>query len=344
MSDPNTPAKHPARPTTWTIVFAFAIIYTSWGTTYLAIKRGVKDEHLPPALFGGARVGLAGLLLLGYLAARGQSLRLARREVATVAVTGCILFVGGNGLITAAEKTVPSGVAAVLAATTPLWIGLLTVLWPGGERLSGRGWLGLVVGLAGVLLLLGPKLGDPADFVRDVGPLLVLGSALSWACGSLVMRHHRLEGSHLTAAGYQMAIGGGCLTLLGLVSGEASRLPEQVTVGAVGSFVYLLVVGSLVGFVAYNWLLGHVSAAKVSTYAYVNPAVAVLIGWADGEEMTVWLAGGIAVILAGVALVRGGGVKAGSTPLARPTPHTTEPRQEAPATADRPLPVGYDKE
>jgi drug/metabolite transporter (DMT)-like permease len=301
---------NPRRPATWAIVLAFALVYVCWGTTYLAIKRGVKDEHLPPALFGGVRVGLAGLLLLGYLAARGQSLRLTRRDLAVVSVTGCILFVGGNGLITLAEKTVPSGVAAVLAATTPLWIGLLAMCWPGGERLSGRGWVGLLVGLGGVLLLLGPKLGDPADFVRDFGPLLVLGSAVSWGLGSLVMRHHRLEGSHLVGAAYQMALGGGCLALIGLAVGEASHLPAQLTPGALGAFLYLLVFGSLVGFVAYNWLLGHVSATQVSTYAYVNPAVAVLVGWADGEEMTVWLAGGIAVILVGVALVRAGGMRA----------------------------------
>jgi drug/metabolite transporter (DMT)-like permease len=323
-------------------VLAFTVVYISWGTTYLAIRTGVHDEQLPPALFGGVRVCLAGLLLLAYLAARGQSVRLAPRDLRLVALGGCILFVGGNGMITWAEMTVPSGVAAVLAATTPLWIGLFGMLWPGGERLSGRGWLGLLVGLGGVLWLLSPRLADPADFVRDFGPLLVLGSACCWAFGSVLMRHVRLTGSHLAAAAYQMAIGGACLALVGLACGEAQRLPETITPGAAGSFFYLLVVGSLLGFVAYNWLLGHVAAAQVGTYAYVNPAVAILIAWVAGEEMTPWLLGGIAIILAGVALVRG----RGAAPAAA---EETEPVRCQPARrplrgpADRALPAGYDK-
>ncbi|HYT91616.1 MAG TPA: EamA family transporter, partial [Gemmataceae bacterium] len=201
---------------------------------------------------------------------------------------------------------------------------------------TGRGWAGLLVGLAGVLLLLGPKLENPADFVRDLSPLLVLGSACAWSLGSLLMRHHRLQGSHLTAAAYQMIVGGSCLTLVGLAAGEVQQLPEQITPGAVGAFCYLLIVGSLVGFVAYNWLLGHVSAAQASTYAYVNPAVAVLVGWADGEDMTPWLLGGIAVILAGVALVRGGG--------RRPHRRDACATSAGPDDADEGLPRGYHKE
>ena len=338
MSESNLP-RPPQRPAAWAVALAFAVVYLSWGTTYFAIRKGVHDEHLPPALFGGVRVCLAGLLLLGYLAARGQSVRLTARDLRLVTLGGCILFVGGNGMITFAETTVPSGVAAVLAATTPLWIGLFGMLWPGGERLSRRGWLGLCVGLGGVLLLLSPRLRDPADFVRDLGPLLVLGSACCWSFGSVLMRHCRLAGSHLAAAAYQMAIGGACLALLGLACGEVRDLPGAITPGAAGAFGYLLVVGSLLGFVAYNWLLGHVAAAQVGTYAYVNPAVAVLIAWAAGEEMTPWLLGGIAVILAGVALVR--------APRGQPESADEEAapavREDRRRYADTPLPAGYDK-
>jgi drug/metabolite transporter (DMT)-like permease len=333
----------PARPATWALVLAFALIYLSWGTTYLAIKKGVKDEQLPPALFGGVRVCLAGLLLLGYLAMRGQSVRLPLRDLGITAAFGCILFVGGNGLITLAEKTVPSGAAAVLAATTPLWIGLFVMLCPGGERLSRRGWLGLAVGLAGVVLLLSPRLRDPADFVRDLGPLLVLGSAFCWSFGSVLMRWRRPSGSHLAGAAYQMVLGGGCLALLGLAAGETQQLPTRITPGAVGAFCYLLVVGSLVGFVAYNWLLGHVSAAHVSTYAYVNPAVAVLVAWADGEEVTPWLLGGIAVILAGVALVRGGAPRTAALEEPEALPEAADDCPGILRQADRALAAGYDK-
>src|SRR5262249_41002943 len=180
----------------------------------------VKDEALPPALFGGVRVCLAGVVLLGFLALRGERLRPSRRDLASLALGGVLLFVCGNGLITLAERTVPSGVAAVLVATTPLWIALMEMLWPGGDRLTRRGWLGLRIGLAGVLLLLAPKLHDPADFLVDAGPLLVLGSAAFWSLGSLVLRYRSLGCSHLTAAAYQMILGGGSLTLLGLLLGE----------------------------------------------------------------------------------------------------------------------------
>jgi drug/metabolite transporter (DMT)-like permease len=304
MTHPDT-TPSPRRPPTWALVLAFGLVYLSWGTTYLAIKKGVKDERLPPALFGGVRVCLAGAVLLGYLALRGRPVGLSGRACGGAALAGLVLFVGGNGLITAAERTVPSGVAAVLAASTPLWIGLLAMLWPRGERLGGRGWLGLVLGLGGVLLLLAPRLHGANSFVADWGPLMVLGSACSWALGSLIVRHRRSDGSHLTAAAYQMLLGGGGLAVVGLALGEADELtPDRLTVGAACAFFYLLIVGSLVGFVAYNWLLGHVPAAQVGTYAYVNPLVAILVGCLDGEELTGGIVAGMAVILAGVALVR----------------------------------------
>jgi drug/metabolite transporter (DMT)-like permease len=298
----------PPRPAAWALILAFTLVYLSWGTTYLAIKRGVKDEHLPPALFGGTRVCLAGLLVLGYLGLRGERLRLEGRDLLGVTLGGAFLFVGGNNLLALSERTLPSGVAAVFVATTPLWIALFEMFWPRGDRLGGRGWLGLAIGLAGVLVLLGPNLRDPADLLIDFGPLLVLCSAASWSLGALIMRHWRVRASHLTAAGYQMMLGGAGQILVGLAVGETADLPEQITPGAVGAFVYLLIVGSLVGFVAFNWLLGHVSASRAGTYAYVNPVVAVLVGCAlDGEALTGWVVGGIVVILAGVALVRGGG-------------------------------------
>ncbi len=294
-------------PPTWALVLAFGLLYLSWGTTYLAIQKGVRDEQLPPALFGGVRVCLAGLVLLGFLAWRGQPVTLARGDRLAALLIGWCLFLGGNGLINMGQRTLPSGVAAVLTATVPLWIGLFAMAWPQGERLTGRGWLGLLLGLGGVLLLLAPKLHNPGSFLADLGPLLVLGSAACWALGSLLLRQRRWQTPHLTTAAYQMVLGGGSLTLLGLALGERQSLPDQITGGALGAFFYLLVVGSLVGFVTFNWLLGQVSAARVGTYAYVNPMVAVLVGWwLGGEEMTGWLLGGIVVILTGVALVRTG--------------------------------------
>jgi drug/metabolite transporter (DMT)-like permease len=297
----------PSCPPTWTIALALGLVYLSWGTTYFAIRAGVHTYHLPPALFGGTRVCLAGILLLAFLRLRGETIRLPRGEILTSGLGGLLLFVGGNGFINVAMDSVASSVAAILVSSTPLWLALMETLWPGGEKLATRGWLGLVMGMGGVLLLLAPRLDDPADFLRDLGPLFVLCSTCAWALGSLVLRHRKRTGSHLTAAAYQMVLGGGALSIIGIGFGEGSHLTaERLTFGAIGTFVYLLVVGSLIGFVAFNWLLGHVPAALVGTYAYVNPLVAILIGWLlGGEDLTAEMIGGMVIILLGVALVRG---------------------------------------
>lgn len=309
------------QPTPWLLTLAFTILYLSWGTTYLAIQIGVRDEHLPPALFGGMRVCLAGLLLLLFLAARGQPLGLRRRDLGRIYLGSVLLFVGGNGLLTLSEQTVSSGIASILAATCPLWIALLEMGWPGGERLGLYGWFGLALGMSGVICLLLPELQAPAEALAfNLGPVYVLGSALSWAAGMVFLRHKPVECPHLVSASYQMVLGGGTLVLLGLLSGEVHELPARITSGAVGAFVYLLVVGSLIGFLAFNYLLRHVSAAQVGTHAYVNPVIAVLIGWSvAGEEMTGWILVGIAAVLVGVAFVRRGNRSTGQFP---PTDHS----------------------
>jgi drug/metabolite transporter (DMT)-like permease len=289
------------------LILAFGLVYISWGTTYLAIKEGVRA--LPPFLFGGTRIALAGAIILGYVLVRGKWGRLTRRDWFGAALGGLTLFIGGNGLISVAQQTVDSGVASVLVSTTPLWIALLECLWPDGDRLSLPGWLGIFAGLAGVLLLLVPRLQHPATFFQDVGPLLILGSAFSWALGSLVLRYRKSAASHLTFAGLQMLLGGAGLILLGAVLGEPRHLSaDRFTPAAIYSFFHLLIIGSLVGFLAYTWLLQHVPASLAGTYAYVNPLVAILVGWLlGGEEITLWIAGGMAVILTGVFLVRSGG-------------------------------------
>jgi drug/metabolite transporter (DMT)-like permease len=298
------------RPAVWSVILAFTSLYISWGTTYFAIKVGVAT--LPPALFAGSRLALAGLVLFIFQAARGQRLGMPWRELIGAVFVGVSMFVFGNGLVNLAEKSESSISAAVLVATTPIWFALLEALWPSGERLTFAGWLGLGLGLAGVLVLCAPRLLEKDDFFVDAGPLLILGSAFSWAVGSFVLRRRRRDtSSHLLTAAYQLMIGGGTLTLVGLILGETRELSAaSFTTPAVFSFFYLLVVGSLVGYVAYNWLLGHVSGAMVGTYAYVNPVVAILVGWQLGkEELSPWILGGMAIILAGVALVRVGGLR-----------------------------------
>jgi drug/metabolite transporter (DMT)-like permease len=304
----NSPSLHPSP---WAIALAFALVYLSWGTTYLAIREGVHHHHLPPGLFGGVRVSLAGWILLTYLRLRGERLRMPLREFFWISLSGIALFVFGNGLVTVAMDSIHSGMAAVLAATTPLWTALFEMAMPRGGRLSRLGWLGLFLGLVGVLVLLAPRLQEPAATTPNWGPFLVLGSSISWAVGSLILHYRERSGSHLAAAAYQMILGGTGLALVGLAAGEGQRLtPDLVTAGGLAAFFYLLIVGSLVGFVAFNWLLGHVPAAMVGTYAYVNPMVAILVGtlWGDGE-LTVWVVAGMVIILSGVALIRRGAVR-----------------------------------
>jgi drug/metabolite transporter (DMT)-like permease len=294
-------------PATWAVVLAFGLLYTSWSTTYFAIRQGVHAHHLPPGLFGGVRVGLAGVILLAYLwLVDPAQARLTRRELTWIAAAGLLLFVGGNGLMTVGLDKLPSGIGAVFTAATPLWMALIESLWPAGDKLTGRGWVGLLAGLGGVAVLIGPQLGEPRLLLENTGPLILCLSTILWAMGSLVVRYRQRGGSHLAAAAYQMIIGGGTLALVGLAAGEGSRLtPGLFTPGAIASFVYLLIVGSLVGFTAFNWLLGHVRATLVGTYAYVNPVLAVVIGWLlGGETITVSTLIGMGIILTGVALVR----------------------------------------
>jgi drug/metabolite transporter (DMT)-like permease len=260
-------------------------------------------------LFGGFRVGLAGLIVVGYIAVRGQRLKMSLHDFLWTALVGLLMFLGGNGLLTLGEKvSVASGVASILGATTPLWIALLEFAWPWGDKLHLRGWFGLALGLVGVLLLLAPPAED-SGMVADIGPALILGSSISWALGSVVMRHRRIGGSYLLHAACQMIVGGAALIAVGWSWGEFAQLSiERMSPASIYSFFHLLVFGSLVGFVAYVWLLGHVSATLAGTHSYVNPAVAVLVGWlVNSEKITASIAGGMVVILVGVALVRPGG-------------------------------------
>src|SRR5262249_46018391 len=156
----------------------------------------------------------------------------------------------------------------------------LESIWPRGERLNIRGWFGLFIGLVGVVLLVAPKLQGPATLLAEAGAAYILGSSLSWALGSVVLRYRRIKGSYLAIAAYQMVVGGGVLILIGCAVGEFAEVSiSAVTPVAIYSFFHLLVFGSLVGFVAYVWLLGHVSAALAGTHSYVNPVVAVFAGW-----------------------------------------------------------------
>ena len=293
-------------PPTWQLAVAFAILYIVWGTTYLAIQIGVLDEGLPPLLFAGTRIGTAGLILLGLQLIRGQQLRFSTKDAVGIAASSILMLVVGNGLISIALQTVQSGESAVLAATTTLWIALFGMTFAGGDRLGPLGWLGLLVGLAGVVVLQMPKLLEQGiGFARHIGPWLTLASAACWGVGTVLVRKTTIRLPRLSSMGWQMAFAGAAMIAFGLLYGEIP--PQRISVRAIGAFLYLLIVGSLIAFVAFHWLLEHVSAPKVGTYAYVNPLVAVLLGaWLHDEPISLALIAGMTLILAGVFLVRGG--------------------------------------
>lgn len=290
----------------WPVVIALVTVYICWSTTYLAIKIGVKD--LPPGLFGGLRVTTAGVCLLSLLGLAGGRILPEPGTWRGLFAVGTLLFVGGNGLITLAERTVDSGLAAILVATVPLWMALMEALTPGGERLRWIGWTGQFLGVGGVCLLFSSRISHANDSLSGIW--LVIASAFCWSLGSFLQRRLSHGRSPYGQAGWHMVLGGVTMTLIGLLLGESIG-QENLTGNAIGAFFYLLVVGSLLGFVAYVWLLRHVGTTIAGTYAYVNPvlAVALGVGW-DGESVGLTMVAGLGVILSGVALVRAGRIVA----------------------------------
>lgn len=292
------------------VLAAFGAIYIIWGSTYLGIR--IAIESLPPFLMAGTRFILAGGLLYAWARLKSGSPRPSRRDWLDAALVGGLLFLGGNGLVVWAEQKVASGPAALIIATEPLWIVLLSLLAPGAARPGGRAVLGLIAGFAGVALLMAPGLGQSA--VDPIGAAALVLAALSWAVGSIysqtVSTRARAAGAGASRhaflwTGMQMLCGGSMQLIAGSLRGEwASAHPESMTMRSVLAFAYLVVFGSIVGFTAYSWLLSVCSAASVSTYAYVNPVVAVFLGWLLGGEhvgsMTLIAA---AVIIGGVFLI-----------------------------------------
>lgn len=294
------------RPAMALVLAAFAAVYLLWGSTYLAIIFALKT--MPPLLMAGARFLLAGSILYAVMRLRGEPAP-APRHWRSAALIGALLLMCGNGGVTLAERTVPSGVAALLVATVPMWMVLLEWLRPGGTRPTGRTLLGLLVGFAGIVVLVGPgAFGGGSGGVDLFGAGLVMTGAAAWAAGSIYSRSADLPRSALLATGMEMLCGGAWLTLAGILTGEAGRVdPSSFSTESILAYLYLVVFGSLVGFTAYIWLLGVSTPARVSTYAYVNPVVAVLLGWwLLDEPLTARVLGAAAVIVLAVAVITTG--------------------------------------
>jgi drug/metabolite transporter (DMT)-like permease len=286
----------------WQVILAFALVYVFWGSTYLAI--GISDEeHLPPAVMCAMRFFIAGPLMLAACAAMGRRIRITWNEGVRLATIGCLLLVGGNCGLAWAEQWVPTGFAALIIAVTPIWFLLLEKFVFRGDRLSGRGVFGVVLGIAGVALLFWSKFESRASGIM---PLLaactLLFSSLSWSIGSVMSHKWQMKVDPFTATGWQMLFAAIGNLIVALVSGEYRHV--VVTQRAMMAVLYLVVFGSWVGYTAYIWLLKHVPTPKVATYAYVNPVVAVFLGWLlHSEKLDGFVLGGMVIIVVGVALV-----------------------------------------
>jgi drug/metabolite transporter (DMT)-like permease len=275
---------------------ALGVIYVVWGSTYLAIALMVED--LPPLLAAGARFLLAGTALLAVLAARGRAVGLTWRTAGGAALVGLLLPAAGNGGVTVAQQEVPSGFASLLIASIPLWVVALRA-GAGRERIAGGTLAGVAVGFAGVALLVGARsAGAPAW-----GVALLLAAAAAWALGSFLAPRLQLPPDGLANVGWQMVFGGAALLLSGAAAGEPVALGD-VGAAAWGAFAYLVLIGSILAYAAYGWLLANVPISKVATYAYVNPVVAVTLGaLVLDEAVPLETAAGAALVLGAVALI-----------------------------------------
>jgi drug/metabolite transporter (DMT)-like permease len=284
------------------LLAAFAALYLVWGSTYLAIRYAI--DTLPPFLMAGARFVVAGAILYLWARARGAG-RPPAIHWRSAAIVGGFLLLGGNAGVVWAELRVPTGLAALLVATVPLWMVILDALRPGGRRPSGRVILGVGLGLAGVALLVGRGQFAGGGAVDPLGALALVLASLAWAIGSLYSKTAKLPTSPLLATGMEMLSGGALLLVAGTLTGEWATIDlAHVTLRSWLALGYLVTFGSLIGFTAYIYVLARTTPAMATTYAFVNPVVAVFLGWAfAGEPVSARTLIAAAVIVAAVVVI-----------------------------------------
>jgi drug/metabolite transporter (DMT)-like permease len=269
------------RPT-WKTLLAFAIIYFVWGSTYLAIRVGVRE--VPPLLLAAMRFLVAGLVLYGWMVTQGERSPSGRQWV-SASLLAILIFVIDYGLVFWAEQSVPSGLAAVMMATIPVFMALAEIIFLRTQRLTVRLSLALLIGIGGVVVLVSRSLNLGGAPIDSLGAVALIVASISWSIASVLTRKLQLPPSKVMSSGAQMLAGGVFLTLTAAALGEFHNFhPSSVSREAWLSLLYLIVAGSIIGFTAYVWLIHHESPTKVGTYAYVNPVVAVLVGYFLGGE------------------------------------------------------------
>lgn len=283
-------------------MLAFAIIYFVWGSTFLAIRVGVRE--VPPFLLAAMRFLIAGLVLYGWMNARGERSP-TRRQWLSASLLAFLIFVLDYGLLFWAEQRVPSGVAAVMMATIPVFMALSEIIFLRTQRLTARLAVALLVGIGGVAVLMSHSLNLGGAAIDRTGATALIIAAVSWSTASVLTRKLPLPPSKVMSSGAQMLAGGVLLALTAGALGEFRGFhPQAVSVGAWLSLLYLIVAGSIIGFTAYVWLIHHESPTKVGTYAYVNPVVAVLVGYfLGGEALGVRTILGTLLILISVVVI-----------------------------------------
>ena len=298
------PASSPSSsPNQWKIVVAFALVYVFWGSTYLGI--GIAVEQIPPAFVCAIRFLVAGILMLAYCAVTGRPVRFSSQHLAHLAAVGILLLMGGNLTLSYAERIVPTGLAALLVAASPLWFLVIDSLLLGHHRISRLGMVGLAIGIIGVVVLIWPTLVHPTAFGRREfwWSIALQGGSMCWALGSVLSKKWQTaKGDPFSTTAWQVVFAGFANLAFALVA-ERNSHPVW-TVRGLGAIFYLVVCGSWIGYTAYIWLLQHMPTSKVSTYAYVNPVVAVFLGWLVlHERIDRYIVMGSAIIIASVVIV-----------------------------------------
>lgn len=294
------------RPRRWTVFLAFGLVYLLWGSTYLAIDIAVHT--IPPALMCGLRFTVAGIIMLAVCAATGRKILYSPRQIALAAIVGLLLLMGGNLTLSYAELVVSSGLSALIIAITPLWFLVLDSLLLGDHHISRRGKAGLVLGIVGLFVLVWPQLQAGSLGRREFwASISLIGGSFSWALGSVLSKRWQ-SGDVFSATGWQVTAAGAGNFIFAFFNGDFTHVAwSPRSLAAVG---YLVVCGSWIGYTAYIWLLEHVPTSKVSTYAYVNPVVAVFLGWLIlHEKVDRFILAGSAIVVLSVILVTSAKVK-----------------------------------
>ena len=284
---------------------AFAVVCIVWGTTYLAIRVAVRT--IPPFLMTGIRFTIAGLVLLALARWRGEHIPRSRHLLAEVALVGLLLIGLGNFAVAWSEQWLPSGIAALLVATAPFWAALLERVRPGGERLDTRRTIGMLIGFVGVAMLVTPRgAGGAFDIHFIIGAIAVQIGCLSWQYGTVRSKYNLTPVPPLMSSALQMLCGGIVLTFFAVISGETGRF--VATREGLAALAYLTIFGSVLAYTSYVYALTKIRTTNMALYAYINPLVAVILGWLILDERLTWVSiAAMCVILAGVALVQTGG-------------------------------------